>query len=223
MQLFRSLGIYPKRTLRRSRPGPRQPVPPIPAKFNFGLTARRPLVPLAAASLFLNLNHREVIDLIEAGKLRWAFDIRSCDATRREIRILRRSLFEFSGLNSRAEPPRAEEVEFQRVMDLILPQEVIQSPTSLRWRKADWSSRSVRNFQHEMRLKPLRYEKLTFPEEPVLRGSEIAEYFSCLRQHVVNLIGEKMFQLVDLPIGPKASPFVTRASVIKFLKERRMS
>src|SRR5262245_46033253 len=55
---------------------------PVPRPFDFGFTARRPLVPLSAACLFLNKDSAEVIDLIEQGKLRWAFDIRSARAAK---------------------------------------------------------------------------------------------------------------------------------------------
>ena len=74
---------------------------PLPRPFDFGFTARTPLVPLPAAVLFLNRKQRAVMALIESGELRWAFDIRSAGASTREVRVLRDSLFEFAGLRER--------------------------------------------------------------------------------------------------------------------------
>jgi hypothetical protein len=197
--------------------------PPVPVKFNFGFTKQHPLIPLAAAALFLNHSRREVLTLIENGKLRWAFDIRSPRASRREVRILRQSLFEFAGLYSFNNKASSREIEFQRVMDLILPEEFIQSPADVLWKTTRPSLRRSRNFQNEMRLAAEAYRIMKVPRDAVMRGTEIAEYFSCIPQHVTNLIRKKMFQTVNVPRGPKASPFVTRASVIQFLKKRRMS
>src|SRR5579871_6890261 len=73
-------------------------VAPIPRPFDFGFTARRPLVPLRAVSMYLDKGTRQVLTLIEGGTLRWTFDIRSTRAARREVRVFRQALFEFTGL-----------------------------------------------------------------------------------------------------------------------------
>ena len=197
--------------------------PPVPVKFNFGFTKQHPLIPLPAAALFLNRSRREVLSLVESGKLRWAFDIRSPRASRREVRILRQSLFDLAGLYSFNKTPPNRDAEFRRVMDLILPEEFILSPADVLWKTTRPSLRRSRNFQDELRLAAAAYRKMKVPRDAVLRGTEIAEYFSCIPQHVTNLIRKKMFQTVNVPRGPKASPFVTRASVIQFLKNRRLS
>jgi hypothetical protein len=75
----------------------------------------------------------------------------------------------------------------------------------------------------KLRLTVQSYRKLLFPAEPVLWGTEIAQCFSCNAQHVRNLIRDDSIQAVNLRRGPKASPIVTRASVVEFLKKRRMS
>jgi hypothetical protein len=199
------------------------PVPPVPARFNFGFTERRPLVPLAAAAMFLNIPARQTLALIESGELLWAFDIRSGGARRREPRILRQSLFEFAGLCSLSIVTSRQQTELRHVVGLILPEEIIVPSENARGWKTERQRRQSRNFQQEMRIDPANYRAVKFPKEPVLRAAEIAEYFSCLPQHVQNLIADGMFQLVNLPLGPKASPFVTRESVIQFLEKRRMS
>jgi hypothetical protein len=221
MKLFRVPFIPPKRRP-RSEP-PAKPVVPIPVKFSFGFTERRPLVPVGAAAMFLNVTTRKVLELIESGELRWAFDIRSQDAARREVRVLRQSMFEFAGLCSFPRFKQAKRPEFRQIVDLILPEEIIvPSDTGPGW-KIERQSRRARNFQHEMRIVPTGYRALQLPKEPVLRGIEIAECFCCIPQHVTNLIRDQMFRLVELPLGPKASPFVTRESVIQFLEQRRLS
>jgi hypothetical protein len=62
-----------------------------------------------------------------------------------------------------------------------------------------------------------------FPREPILRGTEVAQCFSCLSQHVINLLREKSLAAVNLRRGPKASPLILRSSVVEFLRQRRMS
>ena len=199
------------------------PVPPVPVKFNFGFTERRPLVPLAAAAMFLNLNARQTMALIEDGELLWAFDIRSPAASRRVPRILRQSLFEFAGLCSLEIVSSRDKSEFRQVVDLILPEEIMVPCDNVRGWKTERPRGQARNFQHEMRIVSASYGAFKLPKEPVLRAAEIAEYFSCIPQHVTNLIADGMFQPVNLPLGPKASPFVTRESVVQFLEKRRIS
>ena len=199
-------------------------VAPVPRAFDFGFTARRPLVPLRAVTMFLNLNAREVLSLIEEGKLRWAFDIRSGKARRREVRVLRQSLFEFTGLHApSAKPDNAEREEFLKVIDLILPPGTVVSPGKIHGREIDSVAEEARNIHLKLRVPSALIPQMTFPQEPILQGTEVAQSFSCLSQHVLNLIGEQSLQAVNLRRGPKASPLVTRSSVIKFLKERRMS
>ncbi len=205
----------------------RRVVAPVPRAFNFGFTARRPLVPLSAVTMFLNKSNREVISLIENGKLRWAFDIRSAKASRREIRVLRQSLFECAGLFSRDEiMPEAEQGEFSKIMDSILAKGVVLSPMNLHSIPPSLCGRASRSFHLKLRL-PVRsipsLRKQILPEEPLLQGTEVAQCFSCMNQHILNLIKEKSLHSVSLRRGPKASPLVPRASVIEFLEKRRMS
>jgi hypothetical protein len=223
MKLFRVPFIPPKSKSTWRRQSPAKPVPPIPVKFNFGFTERRPLVPPVAAAMFLNITTRELLTLIDGGDLRWTFDIRSSDAARREVRVLRQSMFEFAGLCSLPRTSNAKESEFRQIVDLILPEEIIvPSKTGPGWTTKRQRS-SARNFQQETRLVPAHYAALQLPKEPVLRATEIAECFCCIPQHVTNLIREQTFKLINLPLGPKASPFVTRESVVQFLESRRLS
>ncbi len=224
MKMFSTLLIPTKPKRRRRRRARPVIVAPVPRAFDFGFTARRPLVPLRAVTMFLNMNAREVLALIEEGKLRWAFDIRSGKAQRREVRVLRQSLFEFTGLHApTARADNAEREEFLKVIELILPPGTVVSPTKIPGREVGLAADESANFHLKLRLPSASFQKLIFPQEPILQGTEVARCFSCLSQHVLNLIDEQTLQAVNLRRGPKASPLVTRSSVIKFLKERRMS
>jgi len=200
---------------------------PVPQPFDFGFTARRPLLPLSAVAMFLNKSAREILALIEDGKLRWAFDIRSAKSSRREIRVLRQSLFECAGLFPSGELlPEAQKGEFTKIIDQFLAKGVILSPDRFHRIPPKLCTRASRSFHLKLRVSarsvPLLRKRI-LPQEPVLRGTEIARCFSCMNQHVLNLIKEKSLQAVNLRCGPKASPLVPRASVVEFLEKRRMS
>ncbi|HZV36742.1 MAG TPA: hypothetical protein VFB72_19350 [Verrucomicrobiae bacterium] len=223
MKMLRVPFEPPKSNIIWPRREPAKPAMPIPIKFTFGFTGRHPLVPMRAAAMFVNVTMGELLALIEGGELRWTFDIRSRHAARREIRILRQSLFEYAGLCSLPRTSLEKGPELRQIAHLILPEEIIvPAKTSPGWKTVKQRG-SARNFQHEMRIVSARYSALKFPKEPVLRATEIAECLSCQPQHVSNLIHDKVFKLIDFPLGPKASPFVTRESVIQFLEQRRLS
>ncbi len=200
-------------------------VPPVPRPFDFGFTARRPLVPLAAVMMFLNQSARQVTALIEDGQLRWAFDIRSAAAAQREVRVLRQSLFEFTGLFVPRNIPRGgEAAEFAEIMGLVLPPGAVVTPKMAASGPGQRArERAARRLQIKMRLPPAAFRQLLFPKEPLLVGTEVAQCFSCNGQHVLNLLKEKSLQAVNLRRGQKASPLVTRSSVVEFLRQRRIS
>jgi hypothetical protein len=206
------------------RPAKEKIAAPIPRPFDFGFTARRPLIPLRAVSLFLDQGTKQVLTLIEAGTLRWAFDIRTARAGRREVRVLRQSLFEFTGLYVAKEiPPGGERNEFVEIMEASLPRGNIFSPAKMPVSGKGRAAENSVNLLLKMRLQKIALPRLALPKEPVLRATEIAQCFSCNNQHVLNLIHENSLKPVNLRLGPKASPLVTRVSVIEFLKTRRIS
>ncbi len=153
MKTHRTVPLGEFRVIKRRKKRRKEPVPPIPRAFDFGFTPERPLVPLAAAMLFLNRNSKQVLALIEEGKLRWAFDIRREGVARREVRILRQSLFEFTGLISPSVGPRLDEAsEFAAVVGKILPPGVIGSPTVTSGPGLRGRVRAVRQFQIKLRI-----------------------------------------------------------------------
>ncbi len=63
------------------------------------IPAARPLVPLEAIMVLLDIDEDSVLGLIDAGELRWAWNIASSGADRREIRVLRDSLLSYCALS----------------------------------------------------------------------------------------------------------------------------
>lgn len=176
--------------------GKTAPVAPVPRPFDFGFTASCPLVPLPAVMLFLNKKQRAIVGLIEAGQLRWAFDIRSASAATREIRVLRDSLFEYTRLRPREHYHESDRHEFAEIIRAILPERKEKSP----------------------RRTPLP----TKAQEPVATGAEVAQCFSCSTGHVRKLLRDNLLRAPGRHERGDAV-LVLRASVIDFLWKRRMT
>ncbi len=172
------------------------PVAPVPRPFDFGFTARCPLVPLPAVMLFLNQKQRAVVALIETGQLRWAFDIRSASAAIREIRVLRDSLFEYTRLRPREHFHESDRHEFADIIETILPE-----PKDKRSRRAPVSAAAP---------------------EPVVTGIEVAQCLSCSPGHVRKLLRDNLLRAPGRH-EPGDAVLVLRASVIEFLRKRRMT
>lgn len=200
-------------------------IPPVLRPLDFFLDDRRPLVPMHSLCVFLNKTVDQVLELIEEGKLAWAFDIRSSAAGRREVRVLRKSMFDFAGVPSVQviESDAQVEADYAKVMDFILPAGFILSPAAFQSRKTQPARPPMSSLHHKLRLPASCFHNLLFPQEPVLRSIDVARYFSCNPQHILNLIDDKLIQSVPFRRGPKSSPLVTRSSVVEFLKSRRMS
>jgi hypothetical protein len=199
------------------------PPPPRPRPFDFGFTARRPLVPLPAVLLYLNKNAREVLTLIEDGRLRWAFDIRSSEAAARQIRVWRQSLFEYTGLQPRENSPRIlEEAEFAEIIRIVVPGGFVPSPETLISCRPPRPARIRPAIQRKPCAPAAPVHRLLFPQEPVLWATEIARCLSCTPQHVRKLAGDNSLRTVNAHRAPKSSCLITRASFIEFLKQRRL-
>jgi hypothetical protein len=172
------------------------PVVPVPRPFDFGFTARCPLVPLPAVMLFLDQKQRAIVALIEAGQLRWAFDIRSASAATREIRVLRDSLFEYTRLRPREHYHESDRHEFADIIRAILPE--------------------------PKQKRPQRTPTSAIAPEPVVTGAEVAQCLSCPPGHVRKLLRENLLRAPGRH-KPGDAVLVLRASVIEFLWKRRMT
>ena len=184
----------------RRRWGSVAPRATIPSSLDFGLAERRPLVPLPAVTLFLDRRPREILALIESGRLRWAFDIRTRNARAREIRVWRDSLLEFAGLKLRPQPPSGDQEEFDAMMSQMLPeQEEPPKPAP----------------------PPAGVVPLIHKFEPTVSGGDVARCLSCAQGHVVNLLRDRLLAPSSERV-PQGRLLVTRSSVIEFLRRRRI-
>jgi len=168
-------------------------------RFALGLDVKRPLTALSVVTAALDLRPRHVSNLIEAGKLRWAFDIRTRSARAREVRIWRESILEFAGLQPPPNPPMTDDEEFTAILLQILPPEEDPPPPP---------SPIALVFCHVPR------------PEPSVSAAILARSFSCAEGHIANLIRNRLL----LPAGKNSRGrlLVTRASVIQFLRQRRI-
>jgi hypothetical protein len=67
----------------------------IQREFDLKLPTGRPLVPIEAIMVLLDKSEDDVLNLIECGFLRWAFNIAAPDAERRELRVYRESVLDY--------------------------------------------------------------------------------------------------------------------------------
>ena len=63
------------------------------------IPAARPLVPLEAIMVLLDIDEDSVLGLIDGGELRWAWNIASAGSDRREVRVLRESILSYCALS----------------------------------------------------------------------------------------------------------------------------
>ena len=141
------------------------------------LQTGRPLVPLEVAAWLLGWGDYQLECAIDRGDLEWCFDIRREAATRREIRVWRRSL----QARARGEP----------------------SPS-------DWPAVAA--------------DILPIGFVPTIRAARVAEIFTCDPRHIGRLWSDG--SLTGQPAnggGPDSSPIIQRASVLDFLRARRLT
>lgn len=192
------MNIFPVPFTWSKSPRPRREpavVAPVPRAFDFGFTARTPLVPLPAAMLFLNRKQRGVLALIESGELRWAFDIRSVASAKREVRVLRDSLFEYARLCPRECEYDSDEREFAEIMKRIFP----------------------------IRGAGRRPVTPALPlAGPSVSAGEVARCLACTAGHVHHLVGDRLLLAPNRGL-PGNRLLIQRASVAEFLWKRRMT
>ena len=225
--------VVPMKLLHCHPGGSNSPVPtrepaqgPKPRLFDFGFTSRHPLVPMAAVALFLNRTRKEALALIDQGGLRWAFDIRSKRATAKEVRVLRQSLFEYTGLFEPEpdNPSVSTEKELAKIIHLILPDGVTLRPGDDLSPRPGWRNTPAQKKQRASCAHGVEFAAgAGLDSGAVLWGTEVAEALGCTPEHVRKLIHERSLEKVSLRRGPKASPIIQRDSVVSFLRGRRMS
>jgi hypothetical protein len=219
----------------RSAASPRTPAPVTSALggFDFGVSLRTGLVPMTAVRLLLGKSLLAANAMIEEGHLRWVFDIRCTRAGRREIRVLRQSLLECAGLSVipvQDNRPSGEDEDFQYNVAAVFPKGFKLTPQSAsagthtlnRHATAPADESTGIRISTLPNAAALDMRKNMFPDEPVLRGTDVARFFACSGEHIAKLIAEGLIDTANFRRGPTVTPLVFRASVLKFLKERRV-
>jgi len=154
-------------------------------KFNYDAAGktRSGLVPLRVCSVALGMSEIQVMQMIEEGRLRWAFDLRRKTARRAFVLVMAQNLFDIQqeGSNPRLCLNDKNEDDWDKALQLILPH-----------------------------------------QKPLIKGSEIVRAFSISSQHMMNLVNDGVLVALNARRGRTATPVITRESVIKLLKERRI-
>jgi len=144
---------------------------------------RRPLVSISTALALVDADdERQIIEMIEQGKLRWAFDVADGKRLKREVRILGASINEY--LTGQQAPSCSAADDFARAIGIIFPVVPATVPTPT-----------------------------------------IARAFSVSPDHVLNLCRSCEICTVKGHTwhrGPRGAAQIVTASIIAFLKRRRM-
>ena len=189
--------------------------------FDFRISATGGLVTMAMAALLLDRPLKVIHEWIELGRIRWAFDLRREKAIQREVRILRGSLLECAGL---VEPvkqdARSDEEDFKGCVESLIPAGFQLNPITV-----SACDRLLREWtrNHQLVEKPLEgLQKMLYPADPVILGTEVASYLSCSPDHVGRLVSGGCLKAASVRRGPRATPLIFRASLVEFLKKRRL-
>ncbi|MGB9602784.1 MAG: hypothetical protein ACP5MG_11900 [Verrucomicrobiia bacterium] len=158
-------------------------IPPRRVKCGAVVEIRSALVPLRVCSAALGVSEGRVMEMIEEGRLRWAWDLRRKQARRAFVFVLAQSLLEAQ--NKDLKPHYtfndADAEEWTKVLELVLPH-----------------------------------------QKPLIKGSEIVRAFSISSQHMMNFVNDGVLVALNARRRRTATPVITRDSVIKLLKERRI-
>jgi hypothetical protein len=168
----------------------------IQREFDLKLPTGRPLVPIEAIMVLLDKSEDDILNLIECGFLRWAFDISTPPPNleprtsnvepgrrRRELRVYRESVLDYLH-DAHQQPPYYSfepEPTLERVITVILP------PGT----------------------------------QPTLMASKFARRLTCSSQHVLNLIDAQVIPTITVRRrGPNGSPLIERSGARAFLRSR---
>ncbi len=148
---------------------------PLQLNLNIQLPVSRPLVPIEAAMVMLDRDEDQVLCLIEAGGLTYAWDIRSQNAERREVRIWRDCLL--ASINGSPQPEHPEDTVLNSLV----------------------------------------------PHTAEIRSTQLRRIFTASQGHIQNLINQGLLHgLNEACTGPNGYVRVQRASVVNFLRNRRI-
>jgi len=153
-----------------------------PLKIPRRIVVRTSLVRIRLCSVALGISEDEVLEMIEDGRLEWAFDLRRKNSRKAFVFVLLESL--------------------QKAQDNI-----INSLTSSDDENEEWNNVIETILPHK---------------KPLIKGSEIVKTFSISSQHMMNLVNDGLLVALNAKRRRTATPIITRESVIRFLKDRRI-
>jgi hypothetical protein len=146
------------------------------------IVVKSSLVPLRLCSVAFGIGEDEIMEMIEDGRLRWAFDLRRKNSRKAFVFVLVDSLQKAQdNAIDTLSFSNNEDDEWNRVIEIILPH-----------------------------------------KKPLIKGSEIVKAFSISSQHMMNLVNDRLLVALNSKRRRTATPIITRDSVLKFLKERRI-
>ena len=165
------------------------------SQFNFDLriSARRPLVPIEAVMVLADQDEDDVLNLVERGLIRYAWNIATPGAERREIRVWRDSLIEYlrngedanSAIGDRRSAISGKEKPLRTIIESFLPKPSL-----------------INNCK-------------------TIRGVEVARRLSCGPSHITNLLDAGQLRIA-FPAAIKVSPYIDHESLVEFLLAREL-
>lgn len=167
----------------------------------------RPMFHLKAVVTILDLREDDVLALIETGELSWAWDIRSRDAERRDVRVWRDSVLSF--------------LDSKRVGHSVahpFSEPVTPTQNGLPKRVGHSVATGHQALTEDKVLSSL------FPHSGAeILSTEVQRMFSASQDHIRNLVQQELLAALNAySRGPYGYVRISRASVLTFLRSRRI-
>ena len=163
-----------------------------------GLRYHRPLMTVNAAAGMLDCAEDEVVTLILKGKL-VAWNIAKPGASRRELRILARSVAWCASFNGVGKSAERRIWRWSKILALLL--------------------RGIPNRPP----KSLKYSAVVRSKPAWITGAELRRILNCGSTHIISLVESKALKVLpgtDWRRGPGGSPLIRRDSFLTFLENR---
>ena len=141
------------------------------------LPVRRPLLPITAVMGILDQNEDQVLRLVEAGKLAWAFDLRSPKTNRACLRIVAQCVSDF--LAGTATLGKNE--SFAAVVDYLFPYHTETVRLSRLTRVFNCSSEHLHCLLAQGCLRPVRPGRRGPKDSPEIQFASVVQFLKTRR------------------------------------------